>query len=162
MLKKKIGIDLGTSKTVVYNLENGIVFNEPTIVAIDNISKKLLAVGNEAHNMLGKTPETVTTVKPIKEGVIANYKVTQAYLENLINQFAGNKRLFKPDLFLSVPVGITSVQKRAVQEAALGAGAGDVYLVAAPLLTAIGNGMKIFDSFGNTVVSVGEIGRAHV
>lgn len=155
MLKKKIGIDLGTSKTVIYSYENGIVFNEPTIIAIDNISKKLLAIGNEAKLMLGKTPETVTTVKPIKEGVIANYKVTQAFLEHIINQYAGNTRFFKPDLYISIPVGITSVQKRAVQEAALGAGAGNVHLIPSPLLAAIGNGMKIFESFGNTVVSMG-------
>ena len=151
----KLGIDLGTTNTLVFAPGRGIVLNEPSVVAIDEDNHKILAVGGEAKKMIGRTPESVTAYRPLKDGVIADYRVTEAMLRYFINKALGKWSFFKPEVMVSVPAGITSTERRAVVEAAIKAGARNAYVVKEPVLAAIGAGIPIHEPAGHMVVDIG-------
>jgi len=155
MFIRKIGIDLGTTNTLVFLPDKGIVINEPTVVALRKPDNTVLAVGSEAKEMVGRTPEDIVTYKPLKDGVIAEYYVTQAMLKYFIGKSIGSFNIFRPEVVISVPAGITSTEYRAVYNAAREAGAKEVYLVKEPLLAALGAGIPIHSSEGNMVVNIG-------
>lgn len=155
MLGKKIAIDLGTANSVVYVSGKGIVLKEPTVVAVSVDDERVLAVGNEAREMLGKTPENITATRPLKDGVIADYVVTEALLRYFINKIMGQYRFIKPDVVISIPAGATSVEARAVLEAAYSAGAKTAYLIPEPLAAAIGAGLPVGEPSGNMIVNIG-------
>jgi rod shape-determining protein MreB len=154
MFGKKIGIDLGTVNVLVYVKGRGIVLQEPSVVAISVSEERIVAVGVEAREMLDRTPETIEVMRPLRDGVIADYMVTQRMLEYFIRKACGRSFL-KPQIMISVPVGVTSVERRAVHEAALEAGGKEVYLIPEPLAAAYGAGMPIGTPTGNMVVDVG-------
>jgi rod shape-determining protein MreB len=155
MFGKKIAIDLGTANSLVYVLGKGIVLNEPTVVAVSEDDGKVVAVGNDAREMLGKTPEGISACRPLRDGVIADYAVTEAMLKYFINKAIGGSRLFRPDVMVSVPAGVTSVEARAVLDAAYSAGAKSAYLIPEPLAAAIGTGLPISEPSGNMIVNIG-------
>ncbi len=150
-----IGIDLGTANILVYVRGKGIVLKEPSVVAIDKVRKKVLAVGEEAREMLGRSPGNIMAIRPLKEGVIANYTVTQKLLAYVIEKIAGKSLFFKPRVMTCVPIGITSVEKRAVMEATTQGGAAKTYLIEEPLAAALGAGIDISVPRGNMVVDIG-------
>jgi len=152
---KKIGIDLGTTNVLVYVQKRGIVINEPSVVAISTVDKKVLAVGKEAKDMLGRTPDTIVAERPLKDGVIANYKTTEAMLRYFINKALGGVRLFRPEVMVAVPGGITSVERRAVVEATLASGARAAYIMKEPILAAIGADIPIGSPSGNMIIDIG-------
>ena len=151
----KLGIDLGTTNTLVFVPGRGIVLNEPSVVAIHEDDRKILAVGIEAKKMIGRTPENITAYRPLKDGVIADYRVTEAMLRYFINKALGKWGLFKPEVMVSVPAGITSTERRAVVEAAIKAGARSAYVVKEPVVAAIGAGIPIHEPVGHMVVDIG-------
>lgn len=156
MFSKKVGIDLGTANSVVFLQGQGVVLVEPTVVALDINNYQVLAVGKEAKEMIGKTPDNIIAKRPLRNGVIADSRVTEALLKHFLNKTLGGiSRLFKPDLMISVPAGITSVERRAVLKAATGAGARRVDLIPEPLLAAIGAGLPVETSSGNMIVNMG-------
>lgn len=155
MFVKKIGIDLGTANTLVYVPKKGVIVNEPSVVAVSIEDNRVLAVGNEAKEMLGKTPDTIVAYRPLREGVIADYRVTQAMLSYFINKAEGRLRIFRPEVMISVPAGITSTERRAVIEAAIQSGAKAAYLVKEPVLAAIGAGIPINTPAGNMIIDIG-------
>ena len=155
VLIKKIGIDLGTANVLVYLPEKGIVINEPSVVAISESDKKILAIGEDAKIMIGRTPEEIIAYRPVKDGVIADYRVTEAMLKYFIKKAMGRFSIFKPEVMISVPAGINSTEKRAVIEAAMKAGAKKVYIIKEPILGAIGSGMNIDESNGRMIVDIG-------
>lgn len=155
IFNKKLGIDLGTANTLVFLPGKGIVLNEPSVVAVSEQDNKILAIGFEAKEMVGKTPESIITYCPMKDGVIADYRVTEAMLRYFINKALGRFNLFKPDVMISVPAGVTSTERRAVIEAAIKAGAKNAYVVKEPILSAIGAGIPIYESKGHMVVDIG-------
>jgi rod shape-determining protein MreB len=155
MMVRKIGIDLGTANTLVFIPQKGILINEPSVVAIAVDDNKILAIGEEARQMLGRTPEVIKTYKPLKDGVIADYRVTAAMLKYFINKVTGPWKIFKPDLIISVPVGITSTERRAVIGAAREAGAKEAYVAREPILAALGAGIPINSAGGNMLVNIG-------
>jgi rod shape-determining protein MreB len=150
----KIGIDLGTANILVYVKGRGVVLNEPSVVAVNDEENRLVAVGEPARQMIGRTPENVRTVRPMRDGVIADYVITEAMLRHVINRVAPI-RLFKPDVMISVPSGVTSVEKRAVRDAAIKAGARDAFLIEEPLAAAIGSNVPISGPSGNMIVDIG-------
>ena len=150
----KIGIDLGTANILVYVKGRGVVLNEPSVVAISDDDNRLMAVGEEAREMIGRTPGNVRAIRPMRDGVIADYLITEALLRYVINKVA-RVRFFKPDVVISVPSGVTSVEKRAVRDAALKAGARHAYLLAEPLAAAIGANVPISGPSGNMIVDIG-------
>jgi rod shape-determining protein MreB and related proteins len=152
---KKVGIDLGTANSVVFVEGEGILLMEPTVVALDLNKSAVLAVGNEAKEMIGKTPEHIVAKRPMREGVIADSRVTESLLKYFFNKALGKGRLLKPDVIISVPAGINSVERRAVIKAAVGAGARKIFLMPEPLLAAIGAGIPIYRSSGNMIVNMG-------
>lgn len=154
-ISKQLGIDLGTANSVVFLRGKGIVLEEPTVVAITVDDGKVLAVGWEAREMLGKTPENIVAKRPLKSGVIASYRITEAMLRYFINKSCGYSRLFKPEVIVSVPAGVTSVEERAVLEATISAGAKKAYLIPEPLAAAIGAQLPISASAGNLIVNMG-------
>jgi len=151
----KLGIDLGTANTLVFVPGKGIVLNEPTVVAISQIDKKVLAVGVEAKEMVGRTPDSIIAYRPMKDGVIADYRVTEAMLRYFIDKALGKFNFFKPDVMVSVPAGVSSTERRAVIEAAIRAGAKNAYVVKEPILAAIGAGIPIHEARGHMVVDIG-------
>ena len=153
--RKKIAIDLGTNNTRVFVDGEGLVFDEPTVVVVDVDKKAVVAVGNSARDILGKTPKHLEIRRPIKEGVVSSRKATIALLSFLLDHVRGTFRLLKPDITLGVPSGITSVERRAIMQACLEAGAGSVKLYPAVLLAAVGAEMPIHKSFGNMIVHTG-------
>lgn len=155
MFGKKIGIDLGTANTLVYIPGRGIVLNEPSVVAVSLQDNTILAIGSEAKDMLGKTPESIIAYRPMKDGVIADYRVTEAMLRYFMQKALGKWNIFKPEAMISVPAGITSTERRAVVEAALRAGAKNAYVVKEPILAAIGAGIPIHESMGHMIVDIG-------
>lgn len=156
MLTRRIGIDLGTANTLVYLPKKGVVLSEPTVVAVSIDDNRILAVGDEAKEMLGRTPESVVTSRPLRDGVIADFRVTEAMLRYFIEKTMGRGfSFFRPDVMIAVPAGITSTERRAVTEAALQAGAKNAYLVKEPLAAAIGAGIPIGESSGNMVIDIG-------
>jgi len=152
---KKLGIDLGTANTLVFLPGKGVVLNEPSVVAVSEQDNKILAIGVEAKDMIGKTPDSIVAYRPMKDGVIADYRVTEAMLRYFINKALGPFNLFKPDVMISVPAGVTSTERRAVVEAAVKAGAQNAYVVKEPFLAAIGSGIPIHESRGYMVVDIG-------
>ena len=156
MIKKRIAIDLGTANTLVYVPKKGVVTVEPTVVAVSINDNRILAVGNEAKEMLGRTPESVVTSRPLRDGVIADFRVTEAMLRYFIEGAIGKGfGFFRPDVMIAVPAGITSTERRAVMEAALAAGARNAYLVKEPLAAAIGAGIPIGETSGNMIIDIG-------
>ncbi|MBN1915432.1 rod shape-determining protein [Candidatus Dojkabacteria bacterium] len=155
MAGKKIGIDLGTANSIVWVEGKGIVIEEPTVVTVSVEEKKILAVGKEAREMLGKVPTGIVARRPLRQGVIASYKLTEALLKAFLDRAIGRSRLFKPEVMISVPSGVTSVEERAVIEAVSSAGAGRVYLIPESIAAAIGARMPISTSSGNMIVNMG-------
>ncbi len=152
---KKIGIDLGTTNVLVYIPKRGIVINEPSVVAISTLDKKVLAVGAEAKEMLGRTPETIVASRPLKDGVIADYKTTEAMLRYFINKALGGLRVFRPEVMVAVPAGITSTERRAVIDATIAAGAKAAYIIKEPVAAAIGANIPIGGASGHMIVDIG-------
>ena len=155
IFSKKLGIDLGTTSTIVFLPGKGIVLNEPSVVAVSEQDNKILAVGLEAKGMIGKTPDNIIAYRPMKDGVIADYRVTEAMLRYFIDKALGKWNLFKPEVMISVPAGVTSTERRAVVEAAIKAGAKSAYVVKEPILAAIGAGIPIYEAMGHMVVDIG-------
>ncbi|MFA5392139.1 MAG: rod shape-determining protein [Candidatus Paceibacterota bacterium] len=152
---RRLGIDLGTANTLVFIPKKGIVINEPSVVAISVDENKVLAIGLEAKEMLGRTPEMIKTYKPLKDGVIADYRITEAMLRYFIDKALGPWKIFKPELVISVPVGVTSTERRAVIDAAREAGAKEAYVAKEPILAALGAGVPINTAAGNMIVNIG-------
>lgn len=150
----KIGIDLGTTNVLVFVPGQGIVLNEPSVVAISD-DNQILAVGVEAKKMIGRTPENITAYRPMKDGVIADYRVTEAMLRYFMQKALGRYNIFKPDVMVSVPAGVSSTERRAVVEAAMKAGAKNAYVVKEPILAAIGAGIPIYEPQGHMIVDIG-------
>ena len=150
-----IGIDLGTANILVYVRGKGIMVREPSVVALDKESGKILAVGEEARQMIGRTPGNIIAVRPLKDGVIADYDVTETMLKYFIEKVSPKPRLFRPQVVVCIPSGVTSVEKRAVLEAAMQAGAKNTYLIEEPMAAAVGAGIDIYEASGNMVVDVG-------
>lgn len=151
---EKVGIDLGTTSVLVYVPEKGIVTYEPSVVAVSD-DQQILAVGNEAKRMIGRTPEHIRAYRPMKDGVIADYRVTEAMLRYFLRIACGRWSLFRPDVLVSVPSGISSTEKRAVIEAALNAGAKNAYVLKEPILAALGAGLPIYEPQGHLIVDIG-------
>lgn len=152
---KRIGIDLGTANSLVYLAGKGIVMNEPTVVAISTDDNRVLAVGNEAKEMLGRTPGNIMASRPMRDGVIADYVITEAMLSYFIDRVCGSSRFFKPEVMVCVPAGVTSVERRAVLDATLSAGAKTAFLIDEPLAAAIGANIPIANPSGNMIVDIG-------
>lgn len=155
MLIKKVAIDLGTTNVLVYVPNRGIVINEPSVVAISQYDNKVLAVGIEAKEMIGRTPDSITAERPLKDGVIANYRTTEAMLRYFINKALGGVRLFRPEVMVAVPAGITSTERRAVVDAAMAAGARAAYIIKEPIVAAIGADIPIGSASGHMIVDIG-------
>jgi rod shape-determining protein MreB and related proteins len=150
-----IGIDLGTANTLVYVKERGIVLQEPSVVAIQAGSNRVLAVGSEAKRMLGRTPGSIIAVRPMKSGVIADFEITEAMLRYFIHKVHDRRKLVRPRVIIAVPSGITEVEKRAVKDSATHAGAREVYLIEEPMAAAIGVGLPVQEPAGNMIVDIG-------
>jgi len=155
MFLKKIGIDLGTTSTLVYIPGKGIIINEPSVVAYSIIDKKVLAVGDEAKQMIGRTPDTIVATRPLKDGVIADYKTTEAMLRYFINKAVGGVKLFRPEVMVAVPAGITSTERRAVIDATIAAGAKAAYIIKEPIAAAIGANIPIGSASGHMIIDIG-------
>jgi rod shape-determining protein MreB and related proteins len=150
----KVGIDLGTTSVLVFVPGQGIVLNEPSVVAVGE-NNQVLAVGAEAKRMIGRTPESIRAYRPMKDGVIADYRVTEAMLRYFLGKALSRYNIFKPDVMVSVPAGVTSTERRAVVEATIKAGARNAYVVKEPILAAIGAGVPIYEPQGHMIVDIG-------
>jgi rod shape-determining protein MreB len=155
MFVKRIGIDLGTANILVFVPKKGIIINEPSVVAVSIDDNKIMAVGSEAKMMLGRTPETIIASRPMKDGVIADYRITESMLRYFINKAAGGVRIFRPEVMVSVPAGVTSTEQRAVIDATMQAGAKAAYIIKEPVAAAIGADIPIAAASGNIVVDIG-------
>lgn len=155
LFSKDIGIDLGTANTLVYIKGKGIAVREPSVVAVDKYEGSVVAVGLEANEMIGRTPDSIVAVRPMKDGVIADFDMTQAMIRAFLQQAMGGGSVFKPRVVVSVPSGITEVERRAVEESIITAGAKEVVIIDEPLAAAIGAGLKIDDPAGNMIVDIG-------
>ncbi|MCA1064860.1 rod shape-determining protein MreB [Rossellomorea aquimaris] len=155
MFKKDIGIDLGTANVLIHVKNKGIILNEPSVVAMDRNTKKILAVGEEANRMVGRTPENIVAIRPLKDGVIADYEATEAMLNYFINKLKVRGIFKKPRILICCPTKITAVEKKAIKEVAEKSGWKKVYLAEEPVAAAIGAGMKINEPTGNMVVDIG-------
>ncbi len=155
MFIRKIGIDLGTANTLVFIPGKGVVINEPSVVAVSPTENIVLAVGLQAKEMLGRTPDNIVASRPMKDGVIADYRVTEAMLRYFINKVMGKIRIVRPEIMISIPAGVTSTERRAVIDAAVKAGAKSAYVVKEPLLAAIGAGIPIHNAQGNMIINIG-------
>lgn len=152
---KRVGIDLGTANSLVYLAGSGIVLNEPTVVAVTTDDNRVLAVGNEAREMLGRTPGNIIASRPMRDGVIADYFITEAMIRYFLDKVCGSSRLFKPEVMVCAPAGVTSVEKRAILDATLSAGARTAFLIDEPLAAAIGAKIPIANPSGNMIVDIG-------
>ena len=155
MFSNDIGIDLGTANTLVYVRDHGIVLREPSVVAVKAGTNMVLAVGNEAKRMLGRTPANIVAVRPLKDGVIADFEITEAMLSHFITKVHNRTKWVKPRVVIAVPSGITEVEKRAVKESAMHAGAREVHLIEEPMAAAIGVGLPVQDAAGNMIIDIG-------
>ncbi|MDP3296858.1 MAG: rod shape-determining protein [Thermodesulfovibrionia bacterium] len=155
MFMKKIGIDLGTTTVRVYVPKRGIIINEPSVVSFSLIDKKILAVGKEAKEMIGRTPDSVVAIRPMRDGVIADYKTTESMLRYFINKAVGGFRFFRPEVMVAVPGGITSTERRAVIDATMAAGAKAAYIIKEPIVAAIGAQIPIGSASGHMIVDIG-------
>ena len=154
-LSSDIGIDLGTANTLVYVRDKGIVLREPSIVAVKTGTTQVLAVGDEAKRMLGRTPGNISAIRPLKDGVIADFEITEAMLRHFITKAHGNRRFVRPRVVVAVPSGITEVEKRAVKDSAMQAGAREVYLIEEPMAAAISVGLPVTDPAANMIIDIG-------
>ncbi|MEK7557393.1 MAG: rod shape-determining protein, partial [Patescibacteria group bacterium] len=154
-ITRQIAIDLGTTSTLMYVPKKGIVLNEPSVVAVSLDENAVLAIGNDAKEMIGRTPETIVAHRPLKDGVIADYRVTEAMLRYLLQKAGASTRFLRPEVLVSVPAGITSTERRAVVDAALSAGARAAFLIKEPVAAAIGAGIPIGESSGHMIVDIG-------
>jgi len=152
---KKVGIDLGTTNVLVYVPKQGIVVNEPSVVAISKDDGRVLAVGAEAKEMIGRTPDSIIAERPLKDGVIASYRTTEAMLRYFINKAIGGMRIFRPEVMVAVPAGITSTERRAVVDATLAAGAKAAYIIKEPVVAAIGADIPIGSASGHMIIDIG-------
>ena len=150
-----IGIDLGTANTLVYVKDHGVVLREPSVVAVQQGTNRVLAVGDEAKRMLGRTPGNIVAIRPLKDGVIADFEVTEAMLRHFISKVHNRRKMVRPRVVIAVPSGITEVEKRAVKDSATHAGAREVYLIEEPMAAAIGVGLPVQDAAGNMIVDIG-------
>jgi rod shape-determining protein MreB len=156
MFSKDIGIDLGTANVLIYVKGKGVVLDEPSIVAIDNQTKKVLAVGNEAHRMVGRTPGNIVAIRPLRDGVIADFEITEAMLKHFLTKIGGKSLFARPRILICCPTNITSVEQKAIREAAeRSGGAREVFIEEEPKVAAVGAGMDIFQPSGNMVVDIG-------
>jgi rod shape-determining protein MreB len=155
MMTRFIGIDLGTANVLVFVKGRGIVLSEPSVVAISTVDGRVKAVGKAAFDMIGRTPESIEVVRPMQNGVIADYVVTEAMIKHLIGRATGRFNMFKPTVMISIPEGVTSVEQRAVRDAALQAGADKAYLIPEPLAAAIGARIPVSDPNGSLVIDIG-------
>ena len=155
LFSSDIGIDLGTANTLVYVKDQGIVLREPSVVAVQQGTNRVLAVGNEAKRMLGRTPGNIVAIRPLKDGVIADFEITEAMLRHFISKVHNRRRMVRPRVVVAVPSGITEVEKRAVKDSATHAGAREVYLIEEPMAAAIGVGLPVQDAAGNMIVDIG-------
>lgn len=155
MFGKKLAIDLGTANVLVYEPKRGIVINEPSVVAVSTADNSVVAIGVDAKEMLGRTPDTITASHPLKDGVIADFRITQAMIRHYIGKVLGGFRLTRPDIMVSVPAGATSTERRAVVDATLAAGARAAYIIREPIAAALGAGIPIASAAGNMVVDIG-------
>ncbi len=155
MFIKKVGIDLGTTNVLVHIPKRGIVINEPSVVAVSKTDGKVLAVGVEAKDMIGRTPDSIVAGRPLKDGVIGNYRTTEAMLRYFINKAIGGFRLFRPEVMIAVPAGITSTERRADIDAALAAGARAAYIIKEPIVAAIGADIPIGSASGHMIIDIG-------
>jgi len=151
----KIGIDLGTANTLVYVPPKGIIINEPSVVAVTLDDNKIMAVGAEAKEMIGRTPETIIAVRPVRDGVIADYRITEAMIRHFIKKVTGRFSFFRPEVMVAVPAGVTSTERRAVIEATIKAGAKSAYVVKEPILAALGAGIPINEPSGHMIIDIG-------
>ena len=152
---KDIGIDLGTANILVMLKGKGIVLNEPSVVAIDKLTGEILATGREAKEMIGRTPDTIKAVRPIKDGVIADFTATQLLLKNIVQKVCQRYNAGRPKVVVGVPSGITEVEERAVEESVLRAGAKEVFLIEEPMAAAIGANLDVAEPAGNIIVDIG-------
>jgi len=155
VILKRLGVDLGTTNVLVYVPEKGIVINEPCVVALDASDNKVMAIGSEAKEMLGRTPGSIIAAHPLKDGAIANYHITRTMLKYFIDKLGGRVRLFKPDVMVAIPAGVTSTEKRAVVDAANAAGAKNTFVIKEPVAAALGAGIPIASPSGNMIIDVG-------
>jgi len=155
MFSHDVGIDLGTANTLIYVKGKGIICAEPSVVAINRDTKEVLAVGSEAKSMLGRTPANIIALRPMKDGVIADFEITEKMLRYFIQKVHNRRSLIRPRVIISVPSGVTQVEKRAVKDSAIQAGAREVYVIEEPMAAAIGAGLPIQEAFGNMVVDIG-------
>jgi len=155
MFEKQIGVDLGTVNVLVHVRGKGIVLQEPSVVALSISDNRIVAIGREALTMMGRAPESIEVLRPMRDGVIADYVVTEAMLRYFISGIVGRFRLFRPEVMISVPVGVTSVESRAVHDAAIQAGAKNAHLIPEPLAAALGAGMPIHTPTGNMIINIG-------
>ncbi len=152
---RKIAIDLGTNNIRVYVPKKGIIINDPSVVALQASNSKIMAIGFEAKQMIGRTPESIIAASPLKDGVIANFRFAEAMLRYYINKVSGSIRLFKPDIMISIPAGVTSTERRAVIDACNSAGAKQTYLIKQPIASALGAGIPIATASGNMIIDIG-------
>ena len=155
LFSSDIGIDLGTANTLVFVKDQGIVLREPSVVAVQQGTNRVLAVGNEAKRMLGRTPGNIVAIRPLKDGVIADFEITEAMLRHFISKVHNRRRMVRPRVVVAVPSGITEVEKRAVKDSATHAGAREVYLIEEPMAAAIGVGLPVQDAAGNMIIDIG-------
>lgn len=155
MFVRKIGIDLGTCNSLVFVPKKGIIIQEPSVVAVDVVENRIMAVGNEAKEMLGKTPDAIVAYRPLRDGVIAEYRIAEAMIKYFIQKARGKFKFFKPEILVGVPAGITSTERRAVIEAGMSSGAKNVYIAKEPVLAAIGAGIPVNSCSGHMIVDIG-------
>lgn len=155
LLLRRLAIDLGTTNVLVYIPDKGIVINEPSVVAVEVATNRVMAIGQEAREMVGRTPESIQAVHPLKDGVIANYRVTQAMLRYFVNKLGGRIRLVRPEVMVAAPAGITSTERRAVIDACIAAGAKAAYIIKEPVAAALGAGIPIASASGHMVIDIG-------
>ncbi|OGD65932.1 rod shape-determining protein [Candidatus Berkelbacteria bacterium RIFOXYA2_FULL_43_10] len=154
-MSKKIAIDLGTTNVIVYIPKKGIVINEPNVVALQASDSKIMAIGNEAKEMLGRTPESIVAAHPLQDGVIANFRITKSMIKIFIDRVMGRIRFFRPEVMITVPAGVTSTEKRAVIDATIGAGAKQAYIIKEPIAAALGAGIPIATPSGHMIIDIG-------
>ncbi|MBE7053252.1 MAG: rod shape-determining protein [Ruminococcaceae bacterium] len=154
-MKKDIGIDLGTSNTIIYMKSKGIVLDEPSVVAIDKETGSVLAVGNAAKDMVGKTPDEILAVYPLKDGVVADFEAAYSMLKYFIKKAYRKTRIIKPKVIINVPCNVTGVERRAVEDAAISAGAREVYLIESPMAAALGSDLPVSDAIASMIVDIG-------
>src|SRR3990167_8336917 len=152
---KRVAIDLGTTNTLIYLPKKGVVISEPSVVALQTDDEQVMAIGKEAKEMLGRTPESIFAAQPLQDGVIASYRITEAMLRYYLNKVLGRMRLVRPDVMVAVPAGVTSTERRAVIDATLAAGARAVFLIKEPIAAALGAGIPIASSSGNMIIDIG-------